>query len=155
MLFWFLAGLAVCKPQFHLIQVQHFCFVLFQYGETTWKKYKLSCDVSVGSVNKWTSALFSRALVQCSSRSFLCGHSLVAGVWVARLTEACWVLCGCVSEPKRLRSSELPFWSKVGKYWLALWVFLIIVKYNQAVFLQRSGVVWVCGHTWGRREVIT
>lgn len=27
-------------------------FVLFQYGETTWKKYKLSCDVSVGSVNK-------------------------------------------------------------------------------------------------------
>lgn len=52
MLFWFLAGLAVCKPQFHLIQVQHFCFILFQYGETTWKKHKLSCDVSVGSVNK-------------------------------------------------------------------------------------------------------
>lgn len=29
-----------------------FFFVLFQYGETTWKKHKLSCDVFVGSVNK-------------------------------------------------------------------------------------------------------
>lgn len=46
MLFWFLLELAVCRPQFDLTQLGLF---LLQYGETTLKEHKLSCDVSVGS----------------------------------------------------------------------------------------------------------